>query len=142
MLRRPPRSTRTDTLFPYTTLFRSSLVEELAGTGALLSSFLEGNVGIDAEGYGAALASMSEVHSPVSGAVRLHEQIEPMHVADLERLVPRLDSADGYVGWHDCTCPSTVIRYRTDTDRAAAVQRNGPFRDGQNTDKQAAKQNN
>src|SRR3546814_9446004 len=28
MLRRPPRSTRTDTLFPYTTLFRSS--EELA----------------------------------------------------------------------------------------------------------------
>src|SRR3546814_7935689 len=26
MLRRPPRSTRTDTLFPYTTLFRSVLV--------------------------------------------------------------------------------------------------------------------
>src|SRR3546814_10920672 len=27
MIRRPPRSTRTDTLFPYTTLFRSELVE-------------------------------------------------------------------------------------------------------------------
>src|SRR3546814_9399719 len=26
MIRRPPRSTRTDTLFPYTTLFRSMLV--------------------------------------------------------------------------------------------------------------------
>src|SRR3546814_1907068 len=26
MIRRPPRSTRTDTLFPYTTLFRSSSV--------------------------------------------------------------------------------------------------------------------
>src|SRR3546814_7586531 len=26
MIRRPPSSTRTDTLFPYTTLFRSSLV--------------------------------------------------------------------------------------------------------------------
>src|SRR3546814_2940640 len=26
MVRRPPRSTRTDTLFPYTTLFRSRLV--------------------------------------------------------------------------------------------------------------------
>src|SRR3546814_11630826 len=26
MIRRPPRSTRTDTLFPYTTLFRSTLV--------------------------------------------------------------------------------------------------------------------
>src|SRR3546814_11561210 len=29
MIRRPPRSTRTDTLFPYTTLFRS--VDEAAG---------------------------------------------------------------------------------------------------------------
>src|SRR3546814_9019574 len=27
MIRRPPRSTRTDTLFPYTTLFRSGLVK-------------------------------------------------------------------------------------------------------------------
>src|SRR3546814_11994644 len=26
MIRRPPRSTRTDTLFPYTTLFRSYLI--------------------------------------------------------------------------------------------------------------------
>src|SRR3546814_1973409 len=32
MIRRPPRSTRTDTLFPYTTLFRSmaKLFEEMA----------------------------------------------------------------------------------------------------------------
>src|SRR3546814_16230547 len=29
MIRRPPRSTRTDTLFPYTTLFRSHLLELL-----------------------------------------------------------------------------------------------------------------
>src|SRR3546814_15789659 len=28
MIRRPPRSTRTDTLFPYTTLFRSSASHE------------------------------------------------------------------------------------------------------------------
>src|SRR3546814_16662414 len=27
MIRRPPRSTRTDTLFPYTTLFRSALAQ-------------------------------------------------------------------------------------------------------------------
>src|SRR3546814_10460763 len=30
MIRRPPRSTRTDTLFPYTTLFRSKAVEAAA----------------------------------------------------------------------------------------------------------------
>src|SRR3546814_9236263 len=29
MIRRPPRPTRTDTLFPYTTLFRSPQLEEL-----------------------------------------------------------------------------------------------------------------
>src|SRR3546814_10059961 len=31
MIRRPPRSTRTDTLFPYTTLFRSPSVQRRAG---------------------------------------------------------------------------------------------------------------
>src|SRR3546814_3672246 len=37
MIRRPPRSTRTDTLFPYTTLFRSDGVDVLMrlGTDAL-----------------------------------------------------------------------------------------------------------
>src|SRR3546814_14290600 len=29
MIRRPPRSTRTDTLFPYTTLFRSDMLQRL-----------------------------------------------------------------------------------------------------------------
>src|SRR3546814_3495208 len=30
MIRRPPRSTRTDTLFPYTTLFRSNPLRKIA----------------------------------------------------------------------------------------------------------------
>src|SRR3546814_9776097 len=38
MIRRPPRSTRTDTLFPYTTLFRSSLKIR----GGALTSTLQG----------------------------------------------------------------------------------------------------
>src|SRR3546814_10875823 len=33
MIRRPPRSTRTDTLFPYTTLFRSAIVYDDAQAG-------------------------------------------------------------------------------------------------------------
>src|SRR3546814_5764648 len=36
MIRRPPRSTRTDTLFPYTTLFRSS--QRTVSPGDLLHS--------------------------------------------------------------------------------------------------------
>src|SRR3546814_1656818 len=35
MIRRPPRSTRTDTLFPYTTLFRSHGAAHAVGPGGL-----------------------------------------------------------------------------------------------------------
>src|SRR3546814_17472653 len=35
MIRRPPRSTRTDTLFPYTTLFRSHLLAQPAPASLL-----------------------------------------------------------------------------------------------------------
>src|SRR3546814_3528262 len=34
MIRRPPRSTRTDTLFPYTTLFRSNARGVCSGVGS------------------------------------------------------------------------------------------------------------
>src|SRR3546814_12180899 len=44
MIRRPPRSTRTDTLFPYTTLFRSSFGggQALAGKGGAAGGFWTG----------------------------------------------------------------------------------------------------
>src|SRR3546814_17026938 len=49
MIRRPPRSTRTDTLFPYTTLFRSEALKALDakvamddfGTGYTSLSYLQ-----------------------------------------------------------------------------------------------------
>src|SRR3546814_20091976 len=37
MIRRPPRSTRTDTLFPYTTLFRSRLALIITANGGKVS---------------------------------------------------------------------------------------------------------
>src|SRR3546814_14308241 len=40
MIRRPPRSTRTDTLFPYTTLFRSNIGLQLTFGFVELSDFL------------------------------------------------------------------------------------------------------
>src|SRR3546814_14442351 len=43
MIRRPPRSTRTDTLFPYTTLFRSLLGLRLAGPEARAIVAVEGD---------------------------------------------------------------------------------------------------
>src|SRR3546814_7583056 len=43
MIRRPPRSTRTDTLFPYTTLFRSAM-ESLKPRAKNLNELAEGAV--------------------------------------------------------------------------------------------------
>src|SRR3546814_14261096 len=44
MLRRPPRSTRTDTLFPYTTLFRSPQLDDFL-VWATLGVILGGRLG-------------------------------------------------------------------------------------------------
>src|SRR3546814_8439404 len=44
MLRRPPRSTRTDTLFPYTTLFRSLYIQGHGSPGIYARSFMEGRI--------------------------------------------------------------------------------------------------
>src|SRR3546814_14964000 len=49
MIRRPPRSTRTDTLFPYTTLFRSNA--DLSGSNnAIGSSDFTQSIGTTAKG--------------------------------------------------------------------------------------------
>src|SRR3546814_14218949 len=48
MIRRQPRSTRTDTLFPYTTLFRSAAVEIIFGGQVDAVRFLRTQVGIAA----------------------------------------------------------------------------------------------
>src|SRR3546814_2932268 len=59
MIRRPPRSTRTDTLFPYTTLFRSQ-VRGLAVLTQVLGQYgsdgLAGRVRVVAEAEAIALA--------------------------------------------------------------------------------------
>src|SRR3546814_7641673 len=67
MIRRPPRSTRTDTLFPYTTLFRSRLtVGRLAQADdvdvALVESHLaDADLGIEQRAV--AMTSRSEEHT-------------------------------------------------------------------------------
>src|SRR3546814_2212246 len=46
MLRRPPRSTRTDTLFPYTTLFRSNAAMHLIGIGLDVNTLMVAAIGV------------------------------------------------------------------------------------------------
>src|SRR3546814_12844876 len=52
MIQRPPRSTRTDTLFPYTTLFRSVVIVD--------PEYLQ-HAGVGQEGAGAALIERAEL---------------------------------------------------------------------------------
>src|SRR3546814_6467081 len=49
MIRRPPRSTRTDTLFPYTTLFRSKMEEIMEKKSRLIMKDFLANLGIKRE---------------------------------------------------------------------------------------------
>src|SRR3546814_19261262 len=71
MIRRPPRSTRTDTLFPYTTLFRSNYHELLAVVAGrdrqLIGTDLVGHVTVGADAVG---ADHHPVHLPVLHQVR------------------------------------------------------------------------
>src|SRR3546814_17115807 len=47
MIRRPPRSTRTDTLFPYPTLFRSLVGDGAPADPVLLQPVRDGGLGLD-----------------------------------------------------------------------------------------------
>src|SRR3546814_2522479 len=74
MIRRPPRSTRTDTLFPYTTLFRSAWQSRRRGRqGLALSST-------------AAAATMCFVHCSPPGRRRIACRSEE-HTSELQSLM-------------------------------------------------------
>src|SRR3546814_10082444 len=80
MLRRPPRSTRTDTLFPYTTLFRSDEDQPLAGEarGDGIERGGEDGVGRDPRGGG-----VERVDHRVAGDVDRSEE----HTSELQSLM-------------------------------------------------------
>src|SRR3546814_17591001 len=71
MIRRPPRSTRTDTRFPYTTLFRSC-----AGNGALVRPALAARPGPrphqrrDRRALGTGLSHHPGILAELAGALR------------------------------------------------------------------------
>src|SRR3546814_14586699 len=62
MIRRPPRSTRTDTLFPYTTLFRSHHVID--------------SVGLDAAALHAAMGIIEKSHFPLDSLGGMGDNVD------------------------------------------------------------------
>src|SRR3546814_9097992 len=80
MIRRPPRSTRTDTLFPYTTLFRSQLPGFLGGFDHLYRDPVLGT---------AARIQIFDLGRNDTG-VRSHHRVQPRseeHTSELQSLM-------------------------------------------------------
>src|SRR3546814_4108856 len=89
MIRRPPRSTRTDTLFPYTTLFRS-LVEIHAG-------LLEALAPVDQVALGPQPRHVlvAATHRLDQHAVRLDQALRALRAAANRHLGGRIDQHVG-----------------------------------------------
>src|SRR3546814_5163868 len=79
MIRRPPRSTRTDTLFPYTTLFRSIRVTHAVAWSA--ADVKAATVGMEISNGSDAFDTLIAVTSP-AGAARSDE-----HTSELQSLM-------------------------------------------------------
>src|SRR3546814_2646524 len=90
MIRRPPRSTRTDTLFPYTTLFRSLPLGEHAGHEGLdqppLPARIGGDGGLGREPVGAVRTRRHRrLHDQLFGIERPARSEE--HTSELQSLM-------------------------------------------------------
>src|SRR3546814_18732407 len=99
MSRRPPRSTRTDTLFPYTTLFRSEMIRGARHTGDFLKNELRSLVTAKAkvlEAWAAAgkIEPVDPVHlfSVIWAATQHYADFE-VQVGALDRKSTRLNSS-------------------------------------------------
>src|SRR3546814_14352815 len=97
MIRRPPRSTRTDTLFPYTTLFRSVVGHEVRGADILAIAAIVGEADAtrrDMAQEAGGAAAMLHIGPAVGGDAR---HIEAVAFAD-EGDFLRRQSVGGTVG--------------------------------------------
>src|SRR3546814_13606635 len=88
MIRRPPRSTRTDTLFPYTTLFRAMVSGDLADLLAM-------HVAQRLAGPTKAADRGDEVLRPFAGNLDAEEELEcGVYVVDRHSLFRRATQDD------------------------------------------------
>src|SRR3546814_5516459 len=91
MIRRPPRSTRTDTLFPYTTLFRSDVAVRPVGQGVQLP---------------ASVAQLQEIDARARAGLAAAQPGDPgAHPEFLERALHGLDLAQAVVALQAVRAP-------------------------------------
>src|SRR3546814_12961566 len=86
MIRRPPRSTRTDTLFPYTTLFRSVRDDAIVAAAELSDRYITGRLLPD---------KAVDLLDTAAARVRIGLGVKP---AELESLESRLAGLEREIG--------------------------------------------
>src|SRR3546814_5835323 len=101
MIRRPPRSTRTDTLFPYTTLFRAPRVQALSdGASVHDASAISPDHAVTTEPL--LLRGIEVLRGPsallyggsaIGGAINLLDDKVPTSIPDGDRKSTRLNSS-------------------------------------------------
>src|SRR3546814_19062293 len=113
MIRRPPRSTRTDTLFPYTTLFRSDLVIVPPSNPVVSVGTILGVPGVH--------EALLETAAPVVG---LSPIVGTSHVRGMaEQMLTSIGvevSASGVAGHYGARSPGGVLDGWPVASRAAA----------------------
>src|SRR3546814_4822787 len=82
MIRRPPRSTLTDTLFPYTTLFRSDEVADVQARRRRVAAVVEGD-----RPRGEALGQRRPVGGGVDEATGIEVVRSEEHTSELQSLM-------------------------------------------------------
>src|SRR3546814_9124123 len=87
MIRRPPRSTRTDTLFPYTTLFRSIVGIEKEIELRLVEVALVGNAGRGFDAVGV-IEQHAEIADAADAGFRADRRLRSEeHTSELQSLM-------------------------------------------------------
>src|SRR3546814_6719132 len=107
MIRRPPRSTRTDTLFPYTTLFRSFSPPCSGGSDCRVDRQFDRRLGVD---------DIVEIDDRALLDQRLPQMLE-IH---LGHAVPVTDAQRG--GRHGALAPCHAGRHAANRAEAGAVR--------------------
>src|SRR3546814_9778679 len=93
MIRRPPRSKRTDTLFPYTTLFRATCISDAGGKGDCNAKHaFDGPGGAGCEHQSARQPKAKDPDRPGSGSarqepLRFHAGRSEEHTSELQSLM-------------------------------------------------------
>src|SRR3546814_18012667 len=124
MIRRPPRSTRTDTLFPYTTLFRSNdvvnavamLAEATGGYAAAQQAVADGLTARTEDLY----SQLADIHDQLEGSSSTTTEIVSGGAPYLASAAPATTDANEYA------TPANLAKLRTAVETVATYSDHQP----------------